>query len=79
MLFESYLVNKDRGIYPTEFEDVPEGSWICSFKVENDEVWNEIKEGKSLKGFSLEIMCDLVEKKTNVLDEIEEYIDEILG
>ena len=48
-------------------------------KLKMNIVWNEIKEGKTLKGFSLEIMCDLVEKKTNVLDEIEEYIDEILG
>lgn len=77
-LFESYLVNKDRGICPTEFADIPEGSWICSFKVENEDVWNEIKEGQTLKGFSLEIMCDLIEKKTNDLDEIDDLINEIL-
>lgn len=79
VMFESYLINKDRGICPNEFADVPDGTWVCSFKVENDEVWQEIKEGKTLKGFSLEIVCDLVEEKTNSLDEIEEYIDEILG
>lgn len=74
-LFESYLVNKDRGISPTEF-DVPDGSWICSFKVENDEVWDEIKEGKTLKGFSLQGYFDLVEGK--LTDEIDDLINEIL-
>lgn len=79
VMFESYLVNKDRGICPNEFADIPEGSWISSFKIENDEVWEEIKEGRTLKGFSLEIVCDLVEEKTNSLDEIDELINEILG
>lgn len=78
VLFESYLVNRERGIYPTEFEDAPEGSWICSFKVENDDVWNEIKEGKTLKGFSLEIICDLAEKMASSKDEIDDLINEIL-
>ena len=78
-LFESYLVNKDRGILPTEFADIPEGSWICSFKVENDEVWDEIKEGKTLKGFSLQGYFDLVEGKLrdNELDGYGEEEEEL--
>jgi hypothetical protein len=76
-LFESYLINKDRGIYPNEFNDIPNGSWICSFKVENEEVWKEIKEGNELNGFSLQGYFDLVE--TKVTNELEDLIDEILN
>ena len=35
------------------YEDVKDGSWFGSFKVENDDVWNMVKEGK-VKGFSVE-------------------------
>lgn len=75
-LFESYLVNKERGILPTEFADVPEGTWICSFKVENEDLWDEIKNGKELNGFSLQGYFDLIEGK--LTDEIDDLINEIL-
>lgn len=53
-MFESWITDKERGIMPMKgFEDVPDGSWFGSFKVENEEVWNMIKEGK-VKGFSVE-------------------------
>lgn len=76
-LFESYLVNKDRGILPNEFADIPEGSWICSFKIEDKQLWDKIVNGNDLNGFSLQGYFDLIEGK--LTDEIEEYIDEILG
>ena len=34
--------------------NVPEGTWMLSMKCENDTVWNEVKEKKSIKGFSIE-------------------------
>jgi hypothetical protein len=33
--------------------DLPVGTWMISMKVNNDEVWNDVKEGK-VKGFSIE-------------------------
>ena len=33
--------------------NVPVGSWMVSIKVDNDEIWNQVKE-KSVKGFSIE-------------------------
>ena len=60
-MFESYLVNRERGIAPAEFPDVPNGSWVASYKVDNDELWNEIINGKELNGFSLEGMFQLRE------------------
>lgn len=53
-MFESWISDEKRGIKPMlGFENVPDGSWFGSFKVENDDVWKLIKEGK-VKGFSVE-------------------------
>lgn len=52
-MIESYLIDKERGIVPNEFSDIPDGSWIVSFKVNNLAVWDEIKAGRVL-GFSVE-------------------------
>ena len=53
-MIESYIKDSNRNVSPIEFQDVPDGSWIATFKVENDEVWNAIKEKHSLRGFSLQ-------------------------
>jgi len=34
--------------------DVPEGTWMISMKVENDEVWNDYVKSGKVKGFSIE-------------------------
>jgi hypothetical protein len=54
VMFESFIVDKARGILPMAgHEDAKDGSWFGSFFVENEEVWQLIKEGK-VKGFSVE-------------------------
>lgn len=56
VMVESYLFDTERGITPKEFVGkVTEGSWICSFKITNEELWKEIKDG-TFKGFSLQGM-----------------------
>jgi hypothetical protein len=53
-MYESWITDEKRGIQPMKgFEDVPEGSWFGSFKVNNPDVWQMVKEGK-VKGFSVE-------------------------
>jgi predicted ABC-type ATPase len=53
-MFESFITDESRGILPMkDFEDAPDGSWFGSFKVDNNEVWNDVKDGK-FKGFSVE-------------------------
>ncbi len=55
-IFESLLIDKERGINaPDGFQDAPDGSWFVSMRVDNDEVWSEIKKG-TYKGFSVEGM-----------------------
>ena len=53
-MFESFIIDKQRGITaPAGFDNIPDGSWFGSYKIENDEVWNLIKAG-TFKGFSVE-------------------------
>lgn len=53
-MFESWITDEKRGIKAMKgFEDVPDGSWFGSFKVDNPEVWQMIKDGE-VKGFSVE-------------------------
>lgn len=53
-LFESYLINRERGINPpNEFSDVPDGSWFLSYYVQDDALWERIKKGE-FNGFSVE-------------------------
>lgn len=63
-MFESWIKDSTRGIGGMKgFEDVPDGSWFGSFKVENDEVWKMVKEGK-VKGFSVEGIFNYSRAKT---------------
>ena len=58
VMFESFLVDKERGIMPMGgFEDAKDGSWFGSFYVENEQAWDLIKQGK-VKGFSVEGFFD---------------------
>jgi hypothetical protein len=53
-LFESFIIDQSRGIKtPEGFDELPDGSWFGSFKVENDEVWRKVKDG-TYTGFSVE-------------------------
>jgi hypothetical protein len=53
-LLESFKVDKELGINPPQmWADAPEGSWFLSYYVEDDAVWQNIKDGK-FKGFSIE-------------------------
>ena len=69
-LIESFILS-ERHNYP-EFEDVDLGSWIVSYKVENQEVWEAIKSGK-LNGFSVEITGILSPVKDEAKELIEMY------
>lgn len=53
-MVESFIINSARGICaPKGFEYMPDGTWFGSYKVENDEVWQQVKDG-TFKGFSVE-------------------------
>ncbi len=51
-LIESYILDENHT--NKLFSDIELGSWIVSYKVDNEEIWNKIKLGE-LNGFSVEI------------------------
>lgn len=52
--FESWIVNdKDKDKANTIGLDVVNGDWVMGFKIDNEDVWEEIKEG-NLDGLSIE-------------------------
>lgn len=53
-IFNSFIVNDELGIKaPKNFEDLANGSWFITAKVNNDAVWEKVKAGE-IKGFSIE-------------------------
>lgn len=76
-MFESFIVDSRRGIKaPEGFTGITEGSWIGSYKVDNDEVWTSVMNG-TFKGFSVEGMFDMEIQKKSDEQEIIDLIDEI--
>lgn len=73
-LIQSMIKDTAKGISPVGFDDCEDGSWFVGYKVTNDEVWEEIKQG-NFKGFSVELFCDL---EMNIEKEDEDILEQIL-
>lgn len=61
-LLELFIIDRSKGINPTYFESVPDGSLVGSYKIHNDEVWEMIMKGEVLS-FSLEGFFSMVEEE----------------
>ncbi len=71
-VFESFLIDETRGInIPKGYDEAPEGSWFISMKVENDEVWQSVKDG-TFRGFSVEGVFDQAEEK--YISDLKEFV-----
>lgn len=54
-MVESMMVDETRGVVaPKMFEGISQGSWIGTYKVDNNDVWNDFVKTGKLKGFSVE-------------------------
>ena len=77
-MIESFIIDTERMAKPKGFENVPDGSWFGSYKVDNEDVWNEIKSG-TFKGFSIEgnfiEQMFSVSKEERILAEIEKILN----
>lgn len=76
-MIESYIKDTERGIDPKEFKDVKDGSWFVSFKVENDELWNNIVNKDLLNGFSIQGFFDLTTDRPDE-ESFEEFVKKYL-
>ena len=75
---ESWIVESEKDKSRHYGLNVPEGTWMISMKVENDEVWNDYIKTNKLKGFSIEaFMSDRMQRpKDKTLSEILQEIEE---
>lgn len=78
--FESYFIDRKRGIVPADFADLPDGTWIVSAKINNPAVWELVKDG-TLRGFSIEGTLNMVTEtpKEDLVDTIEDLLSRIKG
>ena len=76
-MLDNLIIDNERGkIAPNEFEKVPNGSLWGSAKVDNDEIWEAVKDG-TFKGFSVEGMfkqTEGVKVDEDVIQQIREKI-----
>ena len=63
-LVEIFIKDTAKGINPAGFENIENGSLFATYKVNNEEIWEQIKAGSFL-GFSLEGIFDLEMTKHN--------------
>ena len=80
-MIESYIVDKARGIVPNEFKDIEDGSWIVSYYIDDESLWNVLKNTDTLNGLSVQGLFKLVDKQdfTSQKDQsFEEWLDEYM-
>jgi len=82
-LVELYIKDESKGINPSFVSDVPDGSLMGTFHISNDDLWNEVKNGNFLNGFSLEGFFQVQKmnnnKKThNVMNLIEKFMKKLM-
>ena len=63
-MVQLFIKDSAKGVNPEGFEDIEEGSLFAEFHVEDDEIWDWIREG-ILRGFSLEGIFWMEETETN--------------
>jgi hypothetical protein len=72
-MIESFLIDKERGINAPKGYELTDGSWFGSYKIDNDEIWNDFIKSGEFKGFSVEGLFKTVkidEKPQSIIDEI---------
>ena len=84
-VFESYIVDKERGIAPNDL-NLSDGTWVVSLKCDNDELWDKLKNTDLLHGFSVETMNTAIQMaKQDKFDQEERqvvkktWMDELLN
>lgn len=77
--FQSMIIDKEQGICPKAFKDLPNGTWIVGCKINNINVWDAVKNG-NVKGFSIDghfhsEQQERMNKQKPTIDTLEELFD----
>lgn len=74
-MVESFLIDSQRGIHSPAGYKLTDGSWFASYKVDNQEVWDEFIKTGEFKGFSVEGLFTKVPIDLKPKSKIEEIIE----
>jgi hypothetical protein len=76
---ESWIVEDEKNDKSNIYKlNAPKGAWIVKMKVNNDEVWQQVKEGK-YKGYSIEALYSGMEKLFTInVDEDQDKLNKII-
>jgi len=75
-MVQYFIKDTAKGVNPSGFEDIADGSLFAEYHIVNDEVWQKVKAGE-FRGFSLEGYFDLTPE--NDLADVEEIVDDLDG
>lgn len=73
-MVELFIKDENKGLNPNYVEDIPDGSLMASYHIENDELWDEIKNGDALNGFSLEGYFDVQPMQMSKINKSENIV-----
>jgi hypothetical protein len=79
-MIESFLIDSKRGINSPKGYNLTDGSWFGSYKVDNDNIWNDFVKTGDFKGFSVEGLFrneKIATKPLNVIEQIIEIVKSI--
>ena len=79
-MIESFIIDSDRGIHSPSGFKLSNGSWFGSYKVDNDEVWNDFVKTGEFKGFSVEGvfgMQKIDRKPQSIIEQVIEIVKQI--
>lgn len=76
-LIQSFIKSVKDGITPVGFEHIADGSWFVAYKIDNEDVWRSVKEGK-FNGFSVEGFFNL-EESVEEKSDFEKLLDALVG
>jgi len=63
-LIESFILTDAHKVSYTQFSNIEAGSWIVSYKVDNESIWSDLKSGK-INGISPEVISVPVKTELN--------------
>lgn len=81
IMVEMYIKDSEKGINPKDFEDIEEGSLFTTYKIVDEQLWEDIKNSDNINGFSIEIVSDLepTEEFIEMNTEAEDWLAELLA
>jgi hypothetical protein len=81
-MIESFLIDEQRGVLAPKGYTLTDGSWFGSYKIDNDEIWNDFIKSGEFKGFSVEGLFKTVkidEKPQNIIEDIINIVKNVFG